>query len=233
MALEPADYRTSRPKSAAKSQAKYVFEGWTAWTFVSGKAAPKGNFEILLRACRAFNTEVAKLCLEKPAFLSKRRNRFTEADLVTWEEKKLDEVQDIHHDIMSLIQTTLEQLLQLRQPFQQGITNQLIHGDLTGNVLFDLDDKDSPGIIDITLYWRPAEYAEAIIVADGLIWLGEGRELVEMYGTDHTRVQLLVRALYWRCLAFAIDSDVAWVKENLPNADFGRAVEVIAGLVCG
>ncbi|KAM0550594.1 hypothetical protein ACHAPJ_008852 [Fusarium lateritium] len=229
MALESTDYRTSR--SILDASARYVFEGWTAWSYVSGKATPKGNFESILKACRAFNADVAKLRSEKPEFLSKRMNRFTEADLVTWEEKGREDVSNINDDIMSLIQPTLQRLIQLRQPFKESIKNQLIHGDLTGNILFDQDPKIPPGIIDITLYWRPAEYAEAIIIADGLIWLGEGRESIEMYGTDHMRLQLLVRALYWRCLAFAIDPDVAWVKENLPRADFGRAAEVVAGMV--
>lgn len=228
--LDLVDYCVPAPIPVSESPEKYVADGWTAWTFVDGKMAPKGNFEILFKACRGFHTDLRTLVNEKPLFLSNRQNRFTEADLVTWGEKKLEDVQKVNNDIMATIQPSLEQLLRLRQPFQQELRNQLIHGDLTGNVLFD-DSGRPPAIIDITLYWRPAEYAEAIIVADGLIWLGEGRELVEIYGTDHTRMQLLLRALYWRCLSFAIDSIVPWVSENLPKATFGRAIGVVGELV--
>ncbi|KAF4456763.1 hypothetical protein F53441_1199 [Fusarium austroafricanum] len=227
--LNLVDYCVSTPIPVSESPEKYVADGWTAWTFVDGKMAPKSNFEILFKACRAFHTDLRTHVYEKPPFLSNRQNRFTEADLVTWGEKKLEDVQKVDDDILTAIQPSLEQLLRLRQPFQQELRNQLIHGDLTGNVLFHDSDRP-PAIIDITLYWRPAEYAEAIIVADGLIWLDEGRELVEMYGTDHTRIQLLVRALYWRCLSFAIDSIVPWVNENLPKATFGHAIRIVGEL---
>lgn len=45
---------------------------------------------------------------------------------------------------------------------------QLIHGDLTGNVLFAADE--APAVIDFSPYWRPPVFAEAVVVADGLLW---------------------------------------------------------------
>lgn len=132
---------------------------------------------------------------------------------------------------MATVQPILDQLLKLRQPFRQEIKNQLIHGDLTGNVLFKTENSNPPVIIDITLYWRPVDYAEAIIVADRLIGLNEDRKLVGMLGTDHTRVQLLVRALYWRCLCFAIDPILPWVNENLPKANFTGAIGIVRELM--
>jgi hypothetical protein len=80
-----------------------------------------------------------------------------------------------------------------------------------GNILLADAEGLLPGIIDLTMFWRPPAYAEAIIVADGLMWEGEVRELVEVYGLDDERLQLLVRALYWRVLCFAIDSDMEWI----------------------
>ncbi|KAH7486569.1 hypothetical protein FOMA001_g4829 [Fusarium oxysporum f. sp. matthiolae] len=229
--LRPIDYRVPRPIPASGFPARYVCSSWTAWEYLEGKATPQGNFDILMRACRAFHVDAMGLATEKPLFLSTRQDRFTEADLVTWEEKKLEDVEEINSDVMATIQTTLDQLLKLRQPFRQEITNHLIHGDLTGNVLFDSENNSPPAIIDITLYWRPVDYAEAIIVADGLIWLNENRKLVEMFGTDHTRIQLLVRALYWRCLCFAIDPILPWVNDNLPKANFKGAIEIVRELI--
>ncbi|KAF5625705.1 hypothetical protein F52700_9071 [Fusarium sp. NRRL 52700] len=229
--LYPNEYRIAGPIPASESPSGYVCDGWTAWEYLEGKATPQGNFDILIRACRAFHADVMKLATEKPMFLSMRQNRFTEADLVTWEEKKLDDVERINGDIMATIQPILDQLLKLRQPFREEIKKQLVHGDLTGNVLFDPENNNPPAIIDITLYWRPAEYAEAIIVADGLIWLNEDRKLVEMFGTDHTRIQLLMRALYWRCLCFAIDPILPWVNENLPKASFTGAIKIVKELM--
>ncbi|KAF5251869.1 hypothetical protein FANTH_3051 [Fusarium anthophilum] len=229
--LHPVDYRVPRPIQVSDFPERYVCDGWTAWEYLEGKTTPQGKFHILMMACRAFHADVTRLPVERPPFLSTRQNRFTEADLVTWEEKKLGDVDDVNSDVMATIQPILDQLRKLRQPFREEVKNQLIHGDLTGNVLFDSETNNPPAIIDITLYWRPAEYAEAIIVADGLIWLNGDRKLVEMFGADQIRVQLLLRALYWRCLCFAIDPILPWVNENLPRANFTGAIETVRELM--
>lgn len=41
---------------------------------------------------------------------------------------------------------------------------QRVHGDLTGNVVFS--PGSPPGIIDLTLYWRPMAFAEAVVLVD-------------------------------------------------------------------
>ena len=47
-------------------------------------------------------------------------------------------------------------------------------------MLFE-DDGQPPGIIDLTFFWRPAKTGEAIAVADGLMWHGEGDDLVVVH----------------------------------------------------
>jgi uncharacterized protein (TIGR02569 family) len=227
-ALQPTNYYVPEPIT---SQLGYVYKGWTAWTFLPGKSEP--NLEAILEACRGFHADTATLSTEKPEFLKQRLDRFTEADSVTWEEKTLDEVADVNTEILSIIQPALDQLLKLRKPILADLKNQLIHGDLTGNILFDADTNVPPGIIDITLYWRPALYAEAIIVADGLAWLGKGAELIEAFGTDEVRLQLLVRALYWRLLSYAIDPDLVFVGWHLPRVDYGRCAAIVGGFLEG
>jgi hypothetical protein len=51
-----------------------------------------------------------------------------------------------------------------------------VHGDLSGNVLFHRGLP--PAVIDVSPYWRPPAFAEGILVADGLLWWGEGAELM-------------------------------------------------------
>lgn len=47
---------------------------------------------------------------------------------------------------------------------------QIVHADLTNNVLFA--PRPAPAIIDISPYWRAPEYADGIVVADALCWHG-------------------------------------------------------------
>lgn len=45
--------------------------------------------------------------------------------------------------------------------------SQLVHGDLSGNVLFA--EGLAPAIIDFSPYWRPTSYADAIVVIDAAV----------------------------------------------------------------
>jgi hypothetical protein len=81
----------------------------------------------------------------------------------------------------------------------EAIASQVIHGDLTGNVLFVAGQ--APAIIDFSPYWRLAAYADAIVAVDGLLWFGAGRELVTAAATGPGFPQMLVRASLFRLVA--------------------------------
>ncbi len=55
--------------------------------------------------------------------------------------------------------------------------SQLIHGDLSGNVLFAAGLP--PAIIDFSPYWRPVAYASAVVAVDGVLWFGAGEALLQ------------------------------------------------------
>jgi hypothetical protein len=67
----------------------------------------------------------------------------------------------------------------------------LMHGDLTGNVLFH--HTLPPAVIDFAPYLRPPTYAEAIVVADAVCWEGAPETLL-----DAVPRQFLLRALLYR-----------------------------------
>ena len=71
----------------------------------------------------------------------------------------------------------------------------MIHADLANNVVFHPDL--SPGVIDISPFFRPAAYADAIVVADAIAWSGAPDELAERFLQRHGP-QLLLRAILFR-----------------------------------
>lgn len=71
---------------------------------------------------------------------------------------------------------------------------QLVHGDLTGNVL--LADGLPPAVIDISCYWRPPSWALAVIAADALAWHGAGADIVTLLPGPHPLATLARAALY-------------------------------------
>jgi hypothetical protein len=90
--------------------------------------------------------------------------------------------------------------------------SQLIHGDLTGNVLFH--DELPPAIIDFAPYWRPVEFASAIVVSDALCWHGAPADLA-----DAVDRQYLLRALVYRAIASR-----GFGVEDVPEIELARRI---------
>lgn len=233
-ALEPSlTYRVPRPIASIQNSTQYVVDGWTAMSMLPGRNELPIRFADTFRVSQAFHEALRKLNLEKPRLLGGRINRWSEADRVVWGEKQLSEVANVNKEVLAVSDDALKEYEKLTRPLPTDVTPQLIHGDLTGNILFDDEAGEPPGIIDMTFYWRPAAYAEAIVVADGLAWYKQGRGLIESYGMGETRLQLLVRALHWRCLTFCIDPIVDWVRANIPKVDFIGAACLLGEVVDG
>ena len=144
--------------------------------------------------------------------------------------------------LLTRLQSLLTPLsLLLNDPDPTVATPQLIHGDLSGNLLFTPNDTLPPAIIDFSPFFRPAAYAEAIVAADLLMWRkGTLADLRALDPEDRLlaspgRVQLLVRATLFRLVTFASDScdgeGEAFVRRNLPLLDGEGTVRALEGLV--
>ncbi|WP_336216761.1 phosphotransferase [Nonomuraea sp. LPB2021202275-12-8] len=163
-----------------------VAGGWTASEFLEGEPAPAGRWASLMAVGRAFHEALREV--PRPDLLDRRNHPWAVADRVAWA--------DAAPSLPGEAGRALAALLELRGPVEAP--DQLIHGDLTGNVLFHPGQR--PAVIDFSPYWRPARYAEAIVTADALLYHGAGPELAGG-GED---VPLLVRALIFRLVALCI-----------------------------
>ena len=68
--------------------------------------------------------------------------------------------------------------------------DQLVHGDLTRNVLFA--PGLPPAVIDVSLYWRPPAYAEGVVVADALCRHGASASLLDAAGVPAAAARALL-----------------------------------------
>jgi hypothetical protein len=122
------------------------------------------------------------LTLGRPAFLDTRRDWWAQADRAAWAERATRFVPEF-----AALARRLEDALQpLGHP-------QLVHADLTPNVLFA--PGLPPAIIDISPYWRPPAYADGIVVADALCWHDAPSSLWE---TVDVSAAAVARALLFR-----------------------------------
>jgi uncharacterized protein (TIGR02569 family) len=160
-------------------------DGWCANTFLEGAHLPRRWREII-DAGEAFHRDIAEV--PRPAFLDDRNDPWAIGDRVAWGELSIDDVPETKH-----VERLIERLQPVERPFQ------LIHGDLTGNVLFH--DRLPPAVIDFAPYFRPALFATAVVAADALVWEGADESLVlALVEREPDFVQFLLRALIYRAV---------------------------------
>lgn len=181
--MEEVGFRVARPIQSAHST--WSVNSWTASHFVLGKEI-KGRWEEKITVSRAFHRALSGYA--QPPHIARAQHPWAIADRFAWGEEEVN----YHRQLAP----ALQELLVLIQPI--SLPSQLIHGDITGNILFH--DPLPPAVIDMAPYWRPAEFATAIIVVDSIVWEGASGTLMEsIINTEHMH-QLLLRAAIRRIM---------------------------------
>lgn len=176
--LRQDGFRLAPPVRAVDG--RWVVDGWSAQSALEGDHAER--WSDVLAVGELFH--VATADLERPAFLDTRTHPWAVGDRVAWEEAEAP----VAHPL-------LERVLALREPL--ALSGQVIHGDLTENVLFA--DGLPPAIIDLTPYFRPASFASAVVIGDAVRWHDADPEpLLETGRDDPDFSQLFVRAVIYR-----------------------------------
>ena len=211
-------FRIARPLRARDGG--WVVAGWSASSVVEGQSGPAGRWEELLAAADAFHAALRDET--RPDFLVQRQHRWAVADRVAWCEQRPDPVR--------VVEPLLTDLLAQLPPKVPGSVSRLIHGDLSGNVLFA--PGLAPAVIDFSPYWRPWGYASAIVAIDGVLWYGAGPELLDRAADQSATRQLLLRALVFRLIALNERGRFdPLVLDELPQ--FAAAASMIEALEVG
>ncbi len=194
--------RTPRPIRA--TDGRWVVDGWTATTYLAGAEQP-GRWSEVVDAARRLHAALAGISC--PDFLATRDHRWAVADRIAWGEVSAD------------LGPVGARLMASRRPLD--LPRQLAHCDLSGNVLFH--DSKPPVVIDLSLYWRPAPYAEAVVAVDALLWYGAGPDVLDL--VDHPEAtQLLVRAAIFRLACEGAPDHV----ERTPIREYERLADLLA-----
>ncbi len=175
----PAGVRVPRPVRA--NGGAWIEQGWIIWQYLDGSPGD-GRYAEKLAAARPFHA--ATKALPHPGFLAVCSDAYARADRIAWQERPPPPDPDFA--------ALMAPLLRQYQPVAPD--DQLIHGDLSGN--FILSDTATPGIIDIAPYWRPAAFAEAVMLVD-TVWAKTAQDPTP-FRTIATRRQMTLRALVRR-----------------------------------
>lgn len=180
LGIDEDSFRISRP--IRSKTGSWVYKGWQASKYEVGEENKKKWTE-KIDISRRLHGVIKDI--ERQPFIGRRNNPWEAADKDVWRGKF-----NFNEEITS--ETT-----RLTALFSEvKLSSQLIHGDMTGNVLFH--ETLPPLVIDFSLYWRPSEYALAIIIVDSIVWDDAPETLLDEMENTHSNNQLLIRAALWR-----------------------------------
>jgi len=169
-------------------------EGWAATRFETG-TTPCHDLAILRATAHLLHAHLASAVPERPSALDARTDQWAEADRAAY---------DPGLAVTAAAARREPGLADLVARLVDGLDDtdlgreQLVHADLSGNVL--LDATGVPFVIDFSPAWRSPLWAEAVCVLDAVLWLGAPAEALDDW-RHGARRQAMLRAVLFRVLS--------------------------------
>lgn len=179
--LKSDELRIARPVRA--SDGRWVVAGWSACHYLSG--APEPRYDDLVAASMRLHAATASV--RRPRLLDDRDDLVARADAAAWGER----VVTLKPAAGGLL---FNDLAGYRRKVR--LPAQVVHADLFGTTLFD--GEAPPAVLDLVPFWRPVEWAAAVIVIDALAWGGADPVLLRSWSHLEAWPQVLLRALLFR-----------------------------------
>src|SRR5687768_16590033 len=122
------------------SRLRGIRDGWCAWERVAGEHRHRAWPDVIAVG-EHFHASIA--AEPRPSFIDRRTNHWAIGDRVAWGDLPARDLGNVKH---------LPRLMGAMRAIDAG-PSQLVHGDLTGNVLFAAGLP--PAVIDFSPFWRP------------------------------------------------------------------------------
>jgi uncharacterized protein (TIGR02569 family) len=187
--IDPQGYRISKPIKSKLGT--FIYEGWCCTRYEPGENA-EGNVSSKLKAARLFHSDLAKVDFSNRP---KSNDPWSKAHEVAWQREQLPK--EICKQAIETIGVLLEKV-----KLQNSYNVQIVHSDLSGNILFD--EKFGPLIIDFSPTIAPVEYAEAILVCDCIAWQGSPITDIDLLPDSEFYREMILRATIFRLTVAAI-----------------------------
>jgi uncharacterized protein (TIGR02569 family) len=213
-----AEFRVGRPITLPDGSC--TLDGWGATRWLEGAHEP-GRFDDVLAVSDAFHRALAAVPVTWPAFLRDRTTPWAVGDRAAWGETPI-------RVRAETVRVVLDRFAPILAGTTTGTPAQVIHGDIGGNVLFADARGLPPAIIDVSPYYRPRSFADAVVVADAVAGDDAPLTFAERYlATAVAGSDMLARALVFRLVA-AIE---LWGAESGRVAAEVRAYEPLVSLI--
>ncbi len=185
--LNPTNFRISRHHITRDGL--HTYRGWWCTHFEDGQEVT-GKITEKYHIAQELHNLLAQVTI--PDNWRPSDSPWSRAHEIVWWERELPA--EIHPEISK----TIKDIMTLLKPL--SLPAQIIHGDLCGNILFH--KTLPPVVIDFSLDYRPREYAEAILLADSIVWENGGEEAYALLPPNSK--QIFLRACLFRLVTKAL-----------------------------
>ena len=172
---------------------RWVVEGWGASRY-EPDTHPCLDLDVLVATGRLLHARLASTLTQRPVGLDNRTDHWARAERAAFSATDATDASGIPLRYASAL---VAELLSHLEDTDLG-PDQLVHGDLAGNVL--LDARGTPVVIDVAPYWRPTLWAEAVCVLDAVRWHGAEAAVMRQW-VGGARRQAMLRAGVFRLLS--------------------------------
>lgn len=178
---------------------RLVVGGWWARRWFEGAAQPV-DVDALLGVSASFHRRSAGVPC--PPFVLGRTDRAASAERMAWGEEALSRYAP------RVLRSLVGELGGVLDDPWRGPPTQLIHTTIAGHTFFA--EAGAPGVVDLAPSWRPAAYADALVVADAVVTHRADEAHAASFVAERQHgSQLLIRAALARAAADPDQAD-AW-----------------------
>ncbi|MCM3697966.1 RIO1 family regulatory kinase/ATPase [Paenibacillus macerans] len=210
--LNPQGYRLSKPIKS--KYGTFVYRGWACTQYEMGKDT-KGRIEEKLHVSRLFHRDLSSINFHDFPYTE---NPWSKGHRIAWQIDELS--RGLPRETREIIISILR-MVSLKEQYNM----QIVHGDLSGNILFD--EAMSPLVIDFSPTIAPVEYAEAILVCDCIARQGSKVSEIDLLPNDKLYREMIIRAIIFRLTVSAIFSKGNFDKFSKEYEAFKPIIEYI------
>src|SRR3989339_432644 len=184
--LQSSEFRV--PKYLTAQDDSFIFDGWTASEFLEGEHKTD-NYAEAIELSKIFHNELKDI--KKPDWFDKKTDVFAIADKIAWGELPLPNFEPARKQLENIFESLKE----------NNLPNQLVHGDWgPGQILFS--DPLPPAVLDMTPYFRPANYPIADMLLGAVANDNKDISIINLGKNIEEFDQLLLRALVFRTCTY-------------------------------
>ncbi len=197
---------------------RWVVDGWGASRY-EPDTHPCLDLDVLVATSRLLNARFASAVPSPPDGVRERSDHWAIAERAAFD---ATDATRTHGNPRPYAAPLVAELLARLEDDSDLGPNQLVHGDLAGNVL--LDTRGVPVVIDVSPYWRPTLWAEALCVLDAVLWHRADATSMRHW-VGGARRQAMLRAGLFRLLS----DEPAPADADRPEAAYGHALRLLLG----